>query len=372
MTNTSTAGCERIAFYTIGNSLTPSSRFRVLQYLPAVSHLGWEVRLFSLPSLRGGRLIQALNLSLQGVVRFSQLSKAENFDLIFVQKGITPWKCRGMLEKLRSARRPFILDLDDAIYLNQDRYNLRLPGVFAKLQNDSEPVQLVQEASHVIAGNQFLADFADQYHKRWTLIPTSLDTERFSPGPPNRFKTPVIGWSGTTATNFYVNRLSPVLNELATKHDFEFHFISDRLDHFQPGALKKVNFKFVRWSQPNEIDTLRQIQIGVMPLEEDDWAKGKCGFKALQYMSVGVPAVCSPVGVSLEIIQDGVNGFLARTPDEWSEKLTLLIKDPALRAKMGLEARKTVMEKYSLKVNTPKFIGVIERVLEEGRKSDED
>jgi len=152
------------------------------------------------------------------------------------------------------------------------------------------------------------------------------------------------------------------LNKVAQKNRIKFKIISNNLEGIQLDKLdKKIDFEFAPWQYPTEVSDLRSIDIGTMPLNDDEWSRGKCGLKALQFMALNIPAVCSPVGVNSEIIEDGLNGFLASTEEEWINKLNLLIENPDLRRKLGQSGRKTVEEEYSLSVNAPKLKQIIEK-----------
>ena len=358
----------RIAFYTIGDRQTPSTWFRVIQYLPALARCGWGFRHFELPSPVGSGIMQSLGIFWQGAVRFSQLREARDYDILFVQKGLTSWRCRGLVDSLRSANKPYVVDIDDAVYLTE--FSVQFPSFLQKLQNDAEPIELLRHASHVITGNSFLAAFAQKYNSRVTLIPTPIDTERFSissTAATSGDGKVVLGWSGSAGTNFYFNLLAPVFAELAKKYPLlKIRVISNTKNRIELSKFEGVRLEFVSWRREREVEDLGKIDIGVMPLEDNEWARGKCGFKALLYMALGIPPVCSAVGVNTEIIEDGVNGFLAHDHEEWIEKLSRLIENPDLRKKMGLAARKTVEEKYSLAVNMPKWFGVLKTVLERG------
>jgi glycosyltransferase involved in cell wall biosynthesis len=128
-------------------------------------------------------------------------------------------------------------------------------------------------------------------------------------------------------------------------------------------SLENVKIVPEKWSYETEITQLQSFDIGIMPMTDDEWTKGKCGLKILQYMAVGLPCVCSPAGVNKEIVQDGVNGFLANSNEEWIEQLSLLIENPNLRKKLGIVGRKTVEERYSLKVNAPRLRQVIKKTI---------
>lgn len=347
----------KLAVYTIGSPEVPSTRFRVMQYLPLLEKAGIHVKVFTLPAAGSGRISGLFGTFLQAVARFFQILKAPAYDKILVQKGLTPWRAKGFAGLLMAQGKPFILDMDDAVYLENP---VTLPGFLRELQDNQEPLKLIQNAAHVIAGNSCLAEFISKHNAACTLIPSVIDTDRY-PFREKPSRPPiVIGWSGSASTNFYVNEIIPVLNRLAEKYAFDFWVMSSDLRNLQTEKIKGYGFRFFKWSDTAEIEYLSRLDIGVMPLQDSPWARGKCGVKALQYMAVGVAAVCSPVGVNREIIQEGINGFLAADPEAWYQKLQRLIEGAALREKMGREARTTVEEKYSVRACFPALRAVIE------------
>jgi glycosyltransferase involved in cell wall biosynthesis len=209
-------------------------------------------------------------------------------------------------------------------------------------------------AYRITAGNDYLADYARRFNKNVYVIPTTIDTEGHHNLECDHSAEPVtIGWTGTHTTMRYLEFLIPILQELEENHTFRFLIISNEKPDFKLKSLE-----YLKWSKETEIEDLSQIQIGVMPLEHDIWSEGKCGFKGLQYMSLGMATVMSPVGVNNTIIRDGVNGFLCDTPEEWKASIKMLLEDSALRRRLGSEGRKTVIDLYSVKANKEKYLAL--------------
>ncbi|MCJ7663484.1 MAG: glycosyltransferase family 4 protein, partial [Desulfobacterales bacterium] len=198
----------------------------------------------------------------------------------------------------------------------------------------------------------FLKDYALQFNSQVTVIPTVLDTERYSPKKDYRHQGKInIGWLGLAYNLPYVQKLKKTLQKLKKEiGNFKFTVICSKAPE-----IDGVDIIFKSWSYDDEIEDIRNLDIGIMPLADDEWAKGKCGLKVLQYMACGVPVVASPVGVNNEIIKDGVNGFLATTDKEWLEKLSLLACNEELRRWVGQKGRETVEKNYSLKLWGPKL-----------------
>jgi glycosyltransferase involved in cell wall biosynthesis len=212
-----------------------------------------------------------------------------------------------------------------------------------------------------VAGNDYLAAFARAHNPAVTVIPTAVDTNRFVPraAPPPPDRQPVVGWIGSPTTLPYLETIADVLAEVARQHAFVLRVSgAGRPVHF-PG----VTVEAAPWSMANEVTLFNTCDIGVYPLTDDEWARGKCGFKAIQCMACGVPVVAAAVGVNREIIVDGVNGFLASTPREWVDKLGRLLTDRALRVRMALAGRQTIEERYSLRVTAPRLAAVLASAL---------
>jgi glycosyltransferase involved in cell wall biosynthesis len=297
--------------------------------------------------------------SLELANRLKDLFVGGLYDVVVVQKGLTSLNVIGLEKIIKGCSKRIIFDFDDAVFgLTQV-----LPRALSFLQDRNQTSRIMACSDAVIAGNAFLADFARRYNNNVCIIPTAIDVDVYTPLKKNResnSKT-VIGWSGSSSTNRYVNKLIPVLNVLGRDFSFGFKIISNDLSGIQLEKLdRKIDCEFIPWDHRTEVSDLRGIDIGTMPLEKDAWSNGKCGLKALQYMALSIPAVCSPVGVNKEIIDDKENGYLPDNEDSWINTLSLLLRSEDLRRKTGQLGRKTVEERYSLRVNAPKLKRVIE------------
>jgi glycosyltransferase involved in cell wall biosynthesis len=212
---------------------------------------------------------------------------------------------------------------------------------------------MVKSCDLVIAGNDYLKEKAMKYNERITVVPTPIDTGRYSKKLYGKKARVTLGWIGSHGTLFYLEKMKPVLDSLGKRFDhIELKIVCDHFfDCSNLPVIKKL------WNYDEEIADLKSFDIGLMPLTDDPWSRGKCGFKLLQYLAVGVPVVCSPVGVNKQIVKDGKNGYLAKTESDWMEKLSLLIgSDEGLREDMGMNGRKVVDTEYSLEVNSPKLL----------------
>lgn len=213
----------------------------------------------------------------------------------------------------------------------------------------------------VSCGNAYLCDFARRFNQSVILNPTTIDTlTRHTPEPASnrivRSDNVVVGWTGSHSTLKYFEQLEPVLQTLENRFPgVSFVVIANRAP-----SVKLKRLHFIQWRESTEIEDLKSMDIGLMPLPDDPWSQGKCGFKILQYMSLEIPSVSSPVGVNTSIVTHGYNGFLANSEHEWIELLEKLIIDPALRREVGARGRDTVVTRYSVTSNTSTFLALFE------------
>jgi glycosyltransferase involved in cell wall biosynthesis len=285
------------------------------------------------------------------VRRRRELADVTGYDLIYLFREAAlmgpPWFERTMA---RSGV-PVIFDFDDAIFHS---YKSPSNGYLSYLKFPGKTAEICRLASHVMAGNEYLADYARPYNPNVTIVPTTIDTDKYSVAErPQRPQPVTIGWSGSFSTIQHLDTLREVLAELAGTETFRLRVIGSP-DY----GLEGVDVESLQWRSDTETEDLSAIDIGIMPLPDDNWSKGKCGLKALQYMALGIPTICSPVGVNSTIIKDGVNGFLAADRGQWLEKLRLLIHDDELRRRIGLEGRRTVESEYSARVVAPRVLEI--------------
>jgi len=343
-------------------------RFRVMQYIPALEHAGFAVTVapffdaafFDLVYRPGHHARKVAAFLRQSVRRFQLLLTRERFDAFFVYREAYPFGPAVFESVLaHTGGRPLIYDFDDAIFLSNSSEANRLAS---SLKYPQKVPAIIRRSAMVLAGNDYLADYARRFNSSVEVLPTCVDTNVFVPR-----KTPrpagaplVVGWIGTPTTAAYLKSLSVSLGRLASDHAFEVR-VSGSGGAVEFPGVKTVN---ERWSLDREVELFNTCDVGVYPLTDDEWAKGKCGFKAIQFMACGVPVVAAAVGVNREIIQDGVNGFLASTEREWHQKLGLLLADADLRQRLGGAGRKTIEERYSLAVNAPRLVGMLRGVMD--------
>ncbi|MDD5423183.1 MAG: glycosyltransferase family 4 protein [Candidatus Omnitrophica bacterium] len=337
-----------------------SNRLRVEQFLPYLktNGIGYTVRPFvgkefyRILYLRHNYLKKILFFILATAARLSDIFRALSHDIIFIHREAYPFGPPVFECIFRMLGKPIIYDFDDAIFL---RNTSGINNYIERFKNPGKVSGIIGISSYVIAGNRYLGDFAARFNKNVIIIPTAIDTEIYRPTAKKSGKKGVIiGWMGSNTTRMFLHDMADVFKELSAMHEGLVFKIVGGYFH---SSLKNVTNE--EWSMEMETEALRSFDIGIMPMPDNEWTRGKCAFKAILYMSCGIVPVCSPVGVTTEIVEDGVNGFLARDKDEWVSKLSTLIKDAELREKIGRAARALIEKRYSVAVNAPIFIETI-------------
>ena len=344
----------------------PSSRYRVEQYIPYLKNNGIRCivrpfissKFYKIIYKKGHRFKKIFYFFQSSVRRFFDLFTAMHCDIIFIHLEAFPFGPPFFEWILKKIGKKIIYDLDDAIYLGKTSSTNR----FLKfLKCPSKITKILTISNYVITCNEYLCNYAKKFNKNVKAIHTSVDINKFAPKIKKADDVDqdiTIGWIGSHTTASYLEELRNVFQQLCLKYKFTLKTIGAKeYDLKIPG----VNVLNLDWHLENEIEEFQSLDIGVYPLPENKWTLGKTGFKTIQYMSVGVPCVVSNVGSNQNIVEDGVNGFLAKTNEEWVEKLSRLIDDAGLRKRVGLAGRKTIIEKYSLQVNAPKLLEILQR-----------
>lgn len=338
------------------------TRYRIEQFMPALESAGWKVtlrpfmneRLFTIYNQPGEKL-EKIGLTLKCLMeRLKDLAVAEKADVVLLHKEAFPFGPPWIEKAFRKRAKTIIYDMDDAYWTH--------PPQFRQIGNkfrDPKRIQKILGMSDIIlAGNDFLAEYARQYNPNVIVFPTVLDTERYRLREESDDGIVTIGWVGRWSSEAYLEQLLPVFEKLAINHPN----IGVKLIGASPNVFSaSFPVQTTPWRLESEIDDIASLDIGIMPLPDDQYSRGKCGFKLLQYMALGIPSVASPVGVNKLIINDGVNGYLAKDNEEWFIKLDSLIKNLVKRKAIGYEGRKTVEEKYSLDKAVPLLIDILNR-----------
>lgn len=345
---------------------SPSQRFRFEQYLSFLEHNGYDYNFSYLISesddrkfYSKGNYLTKFSVLLSGAIRrYVEIQTANEYDIVFVQREAFMTGTTFFEKNISRSRAMLIFDFDDSIWLsNVSDGNKNLEW----LKDYNKTSRIIELADLVIAGNRYLEGYALQYNSRIAIIPTTIDTREYIRNGATPSNTICIGWSGSITTIQHFLYAIPFLRRIKEKYKYRVSFkvIGDK-NYSNP----ELGIKGISWKKEREIVDLSSIDIGIMPLPDDEWAKGKCGLKGLQYMALEIPTVMSPVGVNTEIIEDGRNGFLAATENEWVEKLSLLIESEELRNKFGRAARKTVEERYSVESQKQNYLNCFNEVLQ--------
>jgi glycosyltransferase involved in cell wall biosynthesis len=345
-------------------SHAPSQRFRVEAYFDLLKRyeIDYDTDVFLDEAAwkvlyQGGSVLQKVTAVVKGYLRrFNLLFCAHKHDYIFIHREAAPLGppvIEWILGKV--LRKKLIFDFDDAIWIPNITETNRLARslkCFWKIRS------ICKWSYKVSAGNAFLARWSGQYNNTVVINPTCVDTvSRYNRRRQQSIeRRVVIGWTGSHSTLKYLDTIYPVLQKLEQEYEFEFMLICN-----QPPQFNFRSLKFMGWQEATEIEDLLQMDIGIMPLTADAWSEGKCGFKLIQYLALGIPALASPVGVNKNIIEHGINGFLCATEGEWYTALKTLLDDPALRARMGEKGREKMQKEYSVQSNAANFLSLFEQ-----------
>ena len=346
-----------IAFVPYPARRAPGQRFRIEQWAPRMAAEGIRVEITSFLDggamdvlYAGGRFATKMIGMLDGYGRrAAELKRLGDFDAAYVYReaalGRPTW-----LEARVARALPMVYDFDDAIYLPAtSAANARL----SFLKDPGKTAKLCALAAQVTVGNEHLAAWARPRSRAVTVVPSTIDTDRYVPSPRPANLRPVVGWTGSATTAAHLQPLLPALRRLRDRVDFELRVIGSAIH------AEGLDVRNVAWSEATEVEDLRPIDVGLMPLPDDEWSRGKCGMKALQYMALGIPPVVSPVGANATIVRHGTNGMHAVSGDDWIARIAELVLDPALRARLGAEARRTVEETYSARAQAPRMADVL-------------
>jgi glycosyltransferase involved in cell wall biosynthesis len=314
-----------------------ASRYRVLQYIPYLEASGVETTVSLYP--------RTLKENIQFFKGLSQ------YDIVFLQRKRFHQPRLGLLRK-RTKR--IIYDFDDAVMYRNSKAKDPISSTRKR-----RFIQMIRNSDFIIAGNEFLKNEVLPFNSNVEVIPTSIDQERYPPKDYSIYRRKLtIGWIGDHGSIHYLKRMQPIFEEVWKKYpNLELKIVCDVFfDCEKMPVVKK------RWSAEEEVADLQSFDIGLMPLVDDPWSWGKCGLKIIQYQGVGIPVVCTPVGINRDLVEDGISGFYAMTPEDWENKLSILIENNTLRENMGREGRRRVLEKYTLQSCAPRLLSIIKKI----------
>lgn len=332
--------------------LGASSRLRSYQYLPYLHSKGFLITV--VPLLNDDYITGLYNrghIPLTSVIksywtRLQWMRRAADFDAVWVEKEMLPWIPKWLELRWFPSRIPMIVDYDDAIFHRYDRHRLAIVRAILGRKIDA----VMRRASLVMAGNEYLADRAERAGaQRVEILPTVVDTQRYE--AIRLESAPItIGWIGSPMTAHYLQLIAPALRTLTAKRNIRVVAVGAGSTQ-----LEQIPLEVLQWTEATEVAEIQRFDIGIMPLPDEPFERGKCGYKLIQYMACGKPVVASPVGVNTVIVRNGLEGFLASSPEEWILSLQKLVDDPALRYRMGQAGRARVETEYSLQVAAPKL-----------------
>jgi glycosyltransferase involved in cell wall biosynthesis len=344
-------------------NLGASSRLRMLQYVPFLERSKIKVTVHPLLSDKqlqnsydnGG--YELYDLFSVYAKRLRMLLGSHRFDVLWIEKEALPW-CPLFVELAMLNSRPYVLDYDDAVFHSYDNHRSFWVRFFFGRRIDG----LMSNAALVVCGNNYLAQRARAAGAPWVeVLPTVVDLVRYpiSTSLKVNVELPRIVWIGSPSTIRYLRILCDPLAELARMQPYVLRVIGGG-----PFSIPGVHVEVLPWSEESEVDSISACQVGVMPLQDSPWERGKCGYKLIQYMACELPVVASFVGVNSEIVQHGQNGFLVKTQQEWVDSLRGLLSDSSQRLEMGCKGRLQVEEKYCIEQTGPRLVQFMHTVAE--------
>lgn len=346
----------KVLYFTKYSRNGASSRLRSYQYFPLLEEKGIQITvkpLFDdvyLKELYEGKKNKR-RIVKSYIRRFFQLFIVFKYDKVVIEKELFPYFFSWFERLFSFSGVKYIVDYDDAIFHNYDLSHNKWIKKFL-----SNKIDLVMKNSYtVIAGNSYLAQRAQKAGaKKIVIIPTVIDTDRYQIKVSSNSKPFVIGWIGSPTTFKYLKALRPVFEQLALKYDIVLHIVGTKESLGLPNIEKHI-----AWSEDTEVASILTFDVGIMPLNDTPWEKGKCSYKLIQYMGCGLPVIASPVGMNLEVVKEGKNGFLANNNEKWYHSIEILLKEYLLSATLGHYGRYIVEKNYSLKKNKLKLLEAI-------------
>ncbi|MFQ5537982.1 MAG: methyltransferase domain-containing protein [Gemmatimonadota bacterium] len=351
--------------------VAPSTRFRLAQFVEPLKEKGFRLEIA--PFLTTEEYLRFRHMGPAQQFRFAvgaplarlrrRIRRAASGDVVVVQRAVAPLLNRRFLSRLRERGATILYDFDDAVYLPQEGGRRLAEWIRRPAESTGA---FCREAHRVFAGNRWLADFAAEARGTYDgveILPSVVDTERFRPAESSRKgEPPTVGWIGSSSTLRYLEELAPHFRTLQEHNAFRLLVVAGDV----PPELPGVDFEYRRWNPEAEVSVFQELDVGLYPLEDTEWGRGKCGFKAIQYLACGVPCVASPVGVLPDIVLPGETGFLARTGEEWVDAVQGLLRDPSLRRSMGARGRKHVEANYSVRSVLPMWEETLSALLSGG------
>lgn len=342
--------------------ISPSQRFRFEQYLDILRQNDFRYHVSPYFSEKGRKALYSssnftgkiLAIAKGYCRRIADLFRIINYRFVYIHREAAPvgppvfeWIVAKVF------RKKIIYDFDDSIWVPaMSEYNKK----FLAIRYFGKVAKICKWSHKVSVGNAFLKEYADKHSSSVFVVPTVVNTDTVH-GTLQQQDTerPAVGWTGSFSTLMYLDQVLPALKKLQEEIDFTFFVIADK-----DPLLPLQNYKFIPWDKETETEDLLQFNVGLMPLTDDEITRGKCGFKAIQYMALGMPAIVSPVGVNTEIVTEGVDGFICGDINEWEKRIRLLLTDKEMRKRMGTAARKKIESRYSVRAVETLFLSMFE------------
>ncbi|MFN2566825.1 MAG: glycosyltransferase [Gemmatimonadaceae bacterium] len=350
-----------------GPDISPGQRFRLEQWAPHLARdHGIELVFEAFESdeltriiYRRGHTVRKVRLVLANAVRrWGARKRAAHYDGVIVYREAMLVGGAWLESQLTARGIPWILDFDDAIWAW--RTSSSPNGLMSLAKAPWKVPRLCRLASAVTVGNEYLASYARRHNENVFIVRTSIDTERYPCSPPPPADAPfTVLWTGTQSTMPHLESIRPALVALGARVRTRLRVVCD----VAPSPFPGLEVEYVRWSPATEAVDLAPAHVGIMPLPDTEFTRGKCGAKAIQCMAIGRPVVLTPIGINQDIVRDGVNGLWASTQQEWAAQLERLARDPALRARLGAAARETVVRGYTAQASAAAFARVVGRVI---------
>jgi glycosyltransferase involved in cell wall biosynthesis len=345
---------------------SPSQRYRFEQYFNFLKQKGYEFELSYIIDEHDdaifyspGKILHKIWIVLKSIAkRLNDIKRANSFDIVFIQREAFMMGTSFFEKQLSKTKAKLVFDFDDSIWL-MDTSNAN--KIWEWLKSSEKTSRIISHAHLVFAGNKYLYDYAKRFNSNVKIIPTTIDTEFHKRKMPYTNNTTVcIGWSGSITTIKHFEQALPVLKKIKEKYGDKVVF---KVMGDATYKNSELNISGIAWSNDTEVNIISSFDIGIMPLPDNEWVKGKCGLKGLSYMALEIPTIMSDIGVNSEIINEGVNGYLAVTEDDWIDKLSALIDSFELRKQLGSNARKTVLEKYSTLAQQNNYVNSFDELL---------
>ncbi len=345
-------------------SIAPSQRFRMEHYLTYLdaANISYEYKTFInsndfVTIFTPGKTVKKSLIMLKGFLkRVGMFLTLHKYDFVYIHREVAPFGppiFEWAIAKIWAKK--IIYDFDDSIWISQSS---TINPMAHKIKCSWKVAKICKWSHIVSAGNHFLADYAKQFCKDVRVIPTVINTDNAHNKIKNQDETPlVIGWTGTFTNFIHLPLALAAIADLQKKYNFVLLIIADKNPN-----LSNVEYQYIKWNKETEIEDLLRMSIGIMPLINTDVQLGKCAFKAIQYMGLGIPTVVSPVGANCEVVQDNLNGYWANSDNEWYSTLEKLIQSPELRNNLGIAARKTIVNHYSVNNTKEAFLNLFNAI----------